>query len=253
MAMKYDQWKRILSTVNEEGNLSKDNVIEKIREKLSRYSDEYKEWDEASFNVNHLFHAPDNPFLREKDKCTLLHLAARNNLENITEALLGVEGVDINAIDEPSAWIPLHWAARFNSEKVIDILLKAEKINVSAENCRKSTPLHIAAHYGSEKAIDALLKAKDIDVNVKNQDDETPLHYAAQFCNEGAISALLRAKDIDINAIDKDNKTPLHVVASDWGGGEEALNILIKGGANVKAVDKDGNTPLHLVASHYSD
>ncbi|WP_425385797.1 ankyrin repeat domain-containing protein [Wolbachia endosymbiont (group A) of Barypeithes pellucidus] len=42
------------------------------------------------------------------------------------------------------------------------------------------------------------------------------------------------------------------MVASESFGGE-ALNILIKGGADVKAVDKDGNIPLHLVASHYND
>lgn len=209
MTIEHEQWERMLSAIDADKNLSKDNVIGKIKEKLSQYSDEYKKWDKASFNVNHLFHAvdkPDNPFLREDDECTLLHLAARNNLENITEALLGVEGIDVNAADRLPVWTPLHYAARFNSEKVIDILLKAEKININAESCRKCTPLHIAAHYDSGKAIDTLLKAKDIDVNVKDQDDKTPLHCAAQFCNEGAMSALLRAKDIDINAIIKITK-----------------------------------------------
>ncbi|SRR6266576_2137219 len=110
MTMKYDQWKRILSAIDNEADLSKDNVIEKIKEKLSQYSDEYKKWDKASFNVNHLFHAvdkPDNPLLGEDGECTLLHLAARNNLENITEALLGVEGIDVNAADGWPVWTPL--------------------------------------------------------------------------------------------------------------------------------------------------
>ncbi|MGL9779692.1 MAG: ankyrin repeat domain-containing protein, partial [Wolbachia sp.] len=215
MTIEHEQWKEILSAIDADKNLSKDNVIEKVKEKLSQYSDEYKEWDKASFNVNHLFHAvneSDNPFLREDDKCTLLHLAARNNLENITEALLGVEGIDVNAADGLPVWTPLHYAAQFNSEKVIDILLKAEKININAESCRKCTPLHIAAYYDSGKAIDTLLKAKDINVN----------------------------------AIDKDNKTPLLVAASN-SRNEGALNILVER-ADVKAVDRDGNTPLHLVA-----
>ncbi len=31
MAIKHEEWKEILSTVNEKGNLSKDNIIEKIK------------------------------------------------------------------------------------------------------------------------------------------------------------------------------------------------------------------------------
>lgn len=43
MTMEYEQWKEILSSIDNEADLSKDNVIEKIKEKLKEKSeDEYK-------------------------------------------------------------------------------------------------------------------------------------------------------------------------------------------------------------------
>jgi hypothetical protein len=55
MTIGHEQWERMLSAIDADKNLSKDNVIGKIKEKLSQYSDEYKEWEGAGFGVNHLF------------------------------------------------------------------------------------------------------------------------------------------------------------------------------------------------------
>ncbi|WP_434732332.1 hypothetical protein [Wolbachia endosymbiont of Zygogramma bicolorata] len=53
MTIEHEQWERMLSAIDADKNLSKDNVIGKIKEKLSQYSDEYKEWEGAGFGVNH--------------------------------------------------------------------------------------------------------------------------------------------------------------------------------------------------------
>ena len=254
--MEYEQWKEILSSIDNEADLSKDNVIEKIKEKLKEKSeDEHKKWVEVDFNVNHLFHTvfkPDLLLEHEERECALLHLVAYGNLGKVAGALSKIKEIDVNALETLSLSTPLHIAAKFDSAEVIDALLEVGTINVNARNRVAQTPLHYAVLYKREKAIDALLKVKDIDVNLTNENSETPLHYAAQLGSKEAISALLEVKGINVNAKNKDSKTPLHLVAP-WLFDKEALNILIKGGADVKAVDKNGNTLLHLVASHYCD
>ncbi|MDR2832025.1 MAG: ankyrin repeat domain-containing protein [Rickettsiales bacterium] len=81
--MEYKQWKEILSAVSKETDLSRDNVIEKIKEKLKAENgeDEYKKWEEAGFDVNHLFEGKD-------DKLTLLHLAASRGYAKIVNLLI---------------------------------------------------------------------------------------------------------------------------------------------------------------------
>ncbi|WP_265022827.1 hypothetical protein [Wolbachia endosymbiont (group B) of Ischnura elegans] len=43
MAMEISNWHELLSLVNVDKDLSKDNVIEKIQNELKRYSKEYEE------------------------------------------------------------------------------------------------------------------------------------------------------------------------------------------------------------------
>nr|WP_253308946.1 hypothetical protein [Rickettsia endosymbiont of Ceutorhynchus assimilis] len=59
MTMNYEQWKRMLSAVDKEEGLSKDNVIDKIKEELKKYPEEYKKWEEAGFDVDYLFEIED--------------------------------------------------------------------------------------------------------------------------------------------------------------------------------------------------
>ncbi len=216
MAMNYKQWEEILSTVNKEGNLSKDNIIEKIREKLSQYSDEYKEREKADFGVNHLYAINDLSNLfwgKKKDECTLLHLTARNNLENVTEALLGVEGIDVNVKNQDDE-TPLHLAAKNSNEEVVEALLKVEGINVNATDSSQKTPLHVVASgFWSNKTLNILIE-----------------------------------RGADIKAVDRDGNTPLHLAATQnkW-----VVEILIINGADPLLKNKDGKTPMDLDKSGY--
>ena len=116
MTMKYKQWKEILSAINNEAGLSKDNVIEKVKEKLKVIdSSAYEEWEKTDFDVNYLFQV-------ENIQCALLHLVAYGNLGNVAGALLKVDGINVNAKGKDGR-TPLHLAARNGRTEVVKILI----------------------------------------------------------------------------------------------------------------------------------
>ncbi|MDX5495776.1 MAG: ankyrin repeat domain-containing protein [Wolbachia endosymbiont of Nomada marshamella] len=262
MTMSNDKWKRILSTVNEEGNLSKDNVIEKIREKLSRDSDEYTQLSETGFdasltclNIEYtssciepgFFGLPSIRNQVEIHHRTLFILAAITGHVKIVEALIE-RGIDINTVDKDGL-TPLHEAAGSGHVEVVNALIK-KGANVKAVDKYGNTPLHLAAsHYSDEGIVKALIE-NGADVNAKNQDRCTPLHYAALSSNNKEIVEILVKEGADVNAsLDESMITPLHMAARGHNANQEVVQALIEKGANVKAVSKDGLTPLHIAAS----
>ncbi|WP_395462621.1 ankyrin repeat domain-containing protein [Wolbachia endosymbiont of Cantharis cryptica] len=222
--------KEILSAVNNDTSLNKDNIVEKIRERLPQSSSEYKEWERADFNTNHTFEVE---FKTDNNKVTLLHCAVYYKLENILNALLEVEGINVNAVeknkyDEPFNALlkaqdvnlvkhyktPLHYAALYNYKEAVDALLKAKGINVNTVDEYETTPLHYAAFNGQKEIVASLLEAKEINVNAKDEYGQTPLHSAARSVHEDAVDILLKAQGIDINAASKCGWTPLHCAVS---------------------------------------
>lgn len=125
MTMEYEQWKEILSAIDNEADLSKDNVIEKVKEKLKAIdSSAYEEWEKTDFDVNYLFQV-------ENIQRALLHLVAYGNLGNVAGALLKVEGINVNAKEE-DGWTPLHLAAQNGHKEIVDALL-AKEADVNAK------------------------------------------------------------------------------------------------------------------------
>lgn len=230
MKIEHKQWERMLSAIDADKNLSKDNVIGKIKEKLSQYSDEYKEWEGAGFGVNHLFAV----------EYGLLHLAIHNNLENVVNALLGVEGINANAKNGYGD-TPLCKAARRGCTKTIRALID-NGADVNEKDNHECTPLHLACENGQTEVVNLLLKREDIDVNAISKDGYTPLHLATEKGYIETVKTLIGA-GANVNALDKDKRTPLHNAKN-----EETAKALIGAGAKVNAVDKDKCTPLHMAA-----
>ncbi|QIT35701.1 ankyrin repeat domain-containing protein [Wolbachia endosymbiont of Brugia pahangi] len=269
--MEYEQWKEILSAIDKETDLSKDNVIAKIKEKLKALdSSTYEEWKETNFDINHLFAV----------KYGLLHLAVHNNLKNVVNALFGVEGIDVNAVDkdkhtslhlavekghigivnsllevkadvnveDENGKTPLYTAVQFGCKGEIGVLIGKMMIgaliragaNVNAEDKDKCTPLHFAARCGRKEIVQTLIEA-GANVNAANEDKRTPSHIATQFCRKEIVKVLVEA-GADVRAADKYGITPLH-----FADGAETVKTLIGAGANVNVVDKDKRTPLHWV------
>lgn len=109
--MEYERWSGILITINEQEDLSKINVIEKIKEGLNAYPREYQKWEVADFDLNHRFEV-------EGSRLALLHWAARLGYTDVVDALID-GGVDIEAEDE-EGWTPLHWA---DSREIVNALI----------------------------------------------------------------------------------------------------------------------------------
>ncbi|WP_265026857.1 ankyrin repeat domain-containing protein [Wolbachia endosymbiont (group A) of Bombylius major] len=142
MTMNYKQWKEILGAVNKETDLSKDNVIDKIKEELKKYPEEYKKWEEAGFGVNHLF---------EDDQLTLLHLAASCGYAKIVNLLIENDAsVDV----EYKGVTPLHRAVGGGHTDIVEILVKnGAKVDAktNVEEFKGYTPLHCAGEGGHTK------------------------------------------------------------------------------------------------------
>jgi|GEM_PF-5810426 len=71
--MKDEQWWKILSAIEKEKDLNRDNVIEKIKEELKAEDKNwYKKWEKAGFGVNYLFEVESNVFIQCEDGSLIL-------------------------------------------------------------------------------------------------------------------------------------------------------------------------------------
>ncbi|WP_343288572.1 ankyrin repeat domain-containing protein [Wolbachia endosymbiont of Encarsia formosa] len=163
--MEISNWDILLSLVNVDKDLSKDNVIEKIQNELKRYSKEYEEWEKSGFDINYIF--------KDDEKVALLHLAASCNLENIVNALIE-KGANVNekgVIGET----PLHNTTYLDNINIANALIE-KGADVNAINIWKRTPLHYAALFRSMAIIDALVE-RGANINAVDMWGETPLYY----------------------------------------------------------------------------
>ncbi|WP_353283668.1 hypothetical protein [Wolbachia endosymbiont (group A) of Pogonocherus hispidulus] len=79
--MDLKQWERILSTINDDSDLSGNDVVEKIKKKLQEIDLRvYQEWEKKKFDINHRFSQPDKYDMNE---FTLLHIAVQCSDEKV--------------------------------------------------------------------------------------------------------------------------------------------------------------------------
>ncbi|WP_353275368.1 ankyrin repeat domain-containing protein [Wolbachia endosymbiont (group A) of Pipizella viduata] len=158
MTMNYEQWKRMLSAVNEKEDLSKDNVIEKIKEELkAEGKGEYEKWEGASFDVDYLFEIEDDTLddtLIAYDRFMLLHSAAKNGHADVVNALIQ-NGANVNAEDNFKS-TPLHNAARNGHIDTVKVLI-AKRADVNAKDIDGYTPLHWATRNGHTEIVRILI------------------------------------------------------------------------------------------------
>ncbi|WP_395462822.1 ankyrin repeat domain-containing protein [Wolbachia endosymbiont of Cantharis cryptica] len=279
--MGHVQWKEILGAVDKEGDLSKDNVIERIEKalgsrliKLARQlsgtrdqeyealQEKLRSWRESRFLLNYQF---------DSDIGTLLHIAAGNNYVNIIMSLKG-KGADINIQNERGN-TPLHEAVKSGCKEAVQSLIEnGADVNAKTE-WSEETPLHLARN----AEITELLIKNGASVNEKNKYRLVPLHNAVEckvyivgwsikkmfnviardkdkntpLHNDDhidAVKVLLQAKGIDINAANEDGYTPLHLAV--LYGCTDTVRVLLQAkGIDINAANKDGLTPLHFAAS----
>ncbi|WP_341821358.1 ankyrin repeat domain-containing protein [Wolbachia endosymbiont (group A) of Myopa testacea] len=246
------QLAKILSVIDKEEGLSKDNVIERIEKALGsrlielasqlsgthdQEHDELKEklrlWRKSGFLLDYRFGS---------DIGTLLHIAARNNYVNIIKPLKD-KGTDINIQNERGN-TPLHEAVESGCKEAVQSLIEnGADVNAKTERS-EDTPLHFARN----AEITELLIKNGASVNEKNKHGLVPLHNAVE-CKVDIVGWSIK-KVFSITARDEDKNMPLH---ND--GHTDAVRVLLQAkGIDVNAEDKNGWTSLHLAVLHgYTD
>lgn len=175
--------------------------------------------------------------LFSKDSCgsTLLHTAAHSS---ITEIVLGErysKSTEGNIVEE---------------KKTIDLVkyLIKKGLNVNDVNNKGNTPLHFAAKQYSNnlKLYEELINNGAL-LNIQNLEGLTPLHYTC-FIKNLPVQDLLSDTN-NINIYNSDGLTPLHTAVQN--DQSEAVELLIKKGADVNIKTRDGNevTPLHFAVN----
>lgn len=120
--MDLKQWERILSTINDDSDLSGNDVVEKIKKKLQEIDLRvYQEWEKKKFDINHRFSQPDK---YNMNGFTLLHVAASwCTDEKVVQALLD-KGANVN-VQDGYGKTPLYHAKVLSKTKTMKALLKA--------------------------------------------------------------------------------------------------------------------------------
>ncbi|QDH19018.1 ankyrin repeat domain-containing protein [Wolbachia endosymbiont of Carposina sasakii] len=126
----------ILQEVNSSPDLSKENLIDRIKDKLQQENQLiYDEWKKNEFDINYTFIVL---------KCNLLLIAAENGYEKVVRYLTK-NGANVNVQDE---WekTSLHYSAQHGHAQVVEVLLE-EGADVNAQDKDGRTPLYYAVYY----------------------------------------------------------------------------------------------------------
>ena len=159
----------------------------------------------------------------------------------VLKALLGF-GSRAKSVNSVGA-TALHRVAGFEAAGLVHALADAGA-DVSAEDANGMAPIHYASISGSPTAIMALTQ-DGADNEARTQNGMTPLQVAAKCGNVSAIDALAAA-GVDINLRTTTEDTSALDLAA-HAGEVDAMNALIRHGANVRAGNARGYTALYFV------
>jgi len=169
----------------------------------------------------------------EDDIWTLL---AKGETEKAKALFMGK--VDVNATDSQGR-TPLHYAAE-NSDSFLAAFLVTLGAKTDVLDNKQKTPLSISAEKLDAKTA-AILVGKGANIHQSMNDDNSPARTAIQKNGEFLAAILTPAS---LTSVDSTGKTILHLASE--AGSAEAVNTILKAGANYAIKDKNGKTALDL-------
>jgi len=183
-------------------------------------------------------------------KFTGLHFASIFGLVEIAKALIMMDCVDINGVDETGA-TSLLWAAMNGHEAVVELLLGREGINPDSPDNYGRTSILWAARNAHEAVMKLLLGREGINPDrPDNICGQTPISRAAENGHEAVVKLLLGREDVNPDKPDNIcGQTPISWAAEN---GHEAVVKLLLGreGLNPDSPENRGRTPISRAAEN---
>ena len=192
-----------------------------------------------------------NPNIQNKEGNTIMHLAARNEVEiNNFGLLLDLDGINFDILNN-DGYSPLTLIIKNNDILKFVRLVNSKNVNLNLENNEGLTPLLYTIQENNLKMFNILI-GKGVNINLENKNGISPLMYAINQRNYDMFNKLIEA-GANINSKDKNNgNTLLHIAVTKKD--LKLVKFLIEKGANIDLQNKYGNTPLHLAVPYgYKD
>ena len=161
-------------------------------------------------------------------------------------AFLLSQGANKNAVDINHG-NALHGAVHWRHLPTIRMLVNDYGFDPKLLDKNRVSPLDLAIVDGCVDIINALL-CRSTNPDVAEPGRRGGLFAAAFFGKIEAMELLIKDYGFDVNRRDEKQYTPLHHAASQ--GNIEAINILIRNGAQKDAVDAYGGTALDMAAAN---
>jgi len=181
-------------------------------------------------------------------KFTGLHFASIFGLVEVAMALIKMDGVDINRVDE-TGYTPLLWAAKYGYEGVAKLLLEREEINPDGPDNDLRAPISWASGNGREAVVKRLLARGDVNPDRLDMWNRTPISWAARNGHEAIVKLLLGREDVSPDRPDIYGQAPISLAAKN-GNGEVVKLFLGRKGVNPDRPDKGGRKPKSWAAEN---
>ncbi|KAI1286360.1 Ankyrin repeat domain-containing protein 7 [Halotydeus destructor] len=171
-----------------------------------------------------------------------LHLAVVNNNVNIVKLLIA-SGGHLDLVDGDGK-TPLVKAIECSHSELVHYFVQSKASLNVADTEEGNTAIHVAINNGYVDGIGILLNEPSLDLNKFNFNKETPLHLLVKNPDLRNFYRQVIEQTASVNVQDDRNRSPLMVAATI--GNREAVQMLIKQGADTNLTDSNGLTASDL-------